>query len=71
MSAPLDSDGIPFDESEFTASERARVRKLLEEQERLNWAKRKARILIPVFIALVGGMWSVIDWVLRHVKFNP
>lgn len=66
-----DSDGVPFDESEFTASERARLRKMLEEQERLNWARRKARILIPIFIAVVGGMWSAVDWAAKHIKFSP
>ena len=66
-----DSDGIPFEESELTPGERARLRKMLTESERASWAWRRARVVVPAFVAVIAAGWASIDWVLKHLRFAP
>lgn len=62
---------MPFEESEFAPSERARLRKLLMENDRAMWAWRKSKIVVPILVAIIVGTWSVIEWILRHIQFKP
>jgi len=71
MNIPKDSDDMPFDDSEFSPEERARLRKVLVDEERSSWAWRQLRVLTPVAVAVVVGFWQAIDWMIKHLKFQP
>jgi len=64
-----DSMGLDGDEP-LSPEERLHLRKLMRDDERLTWARRKAKVIVPALIALVIGIWQLIDWLRLHVTFK-
>lgn len=72
MRRESDTDSLPLDgDPELTTEERLALRKLLRDEERASWAWRQLRVLAPVAVAVVVGMWQFWDWLAKHVKVTP
>lgn len=68
MSNP-DSGALPLDGApDLNADERLALRRLLRDQERNNWALRKARWIVPLIVSMVVGFYHFIDWLVKHYK---
>ena len=64
------SDTLPLDgAADLTAAERLAIRKVLRDNERASWALRKLRLLVPLAVASVVGVYQAVDWLLRHVRW--
>lgn len=67
-----DSDGMPLDgESELTPAERRALRRMIRDDERATWARRRLRVLVPVGVSIVVALWQAIEWVVKHVRVTP
>lgn len=67
-----DSDGIPLEgEPELTPAERLAVRRLLVADARASWARKQLRVLLPIAVACVVGLWQLFEWVRAHISFKP
>lgn len=67
-----DSDNMPLDgDTELTSVERKMLREMLREQERMSWARKKLKVLVPALVAVVVAIWQIIEWLQRHIRWNP
>lgn len=67
-----DTDGMPLDgESELTPAERRALRRIIRDDERATWARRKLRVLVPAGVGVVVALWQGAEWVVRHITFKP
>lgn len=68
----VDTDDMVLDgEAELSATERRTLRRLILDDERATWARRRLRVLIPAVVAMVIAIYQFADWVLKHVKVTP
>lgn len=67
-----DSDGMPLDgEADLTPAERRELRRMIRDDERAVWARRKLRFLVPVLVAVVTAIWQAVEWAVKHVRVTP
>ena len=67
-----DTDSLPLDgDKELTSDERLMLRKMMRDEERASWARRRLKILIPAFVAVVAAVWQAADWAIRHIQVRP
>lgn len=71
LTPPPGSDMMPLSDEPLSADESRAVRALLVKSDREKWALRRARVVVPVLVAVVTAAWQAIDWVLRHVTIKP
>ncbi len=66
-----DSDSLPLDgDIDLTPAERLMVRRMIREEERASWARRKLRVLVPAGVAVVVALWQVIEWGRAHIAWK-
>ena len=63
--APIAMSGEPLAETEI-----ARLRRVLLDRDREEWAWKKIRVVTPGIIAIVTVFWQGWDWIVRHLKYN-
>lgn len=66
-SGPAPLDGNP----QLTPDEVHRLRRLLLEADRTTWAAKKLRVLIPLGVSLVVGLFQIWSWVEKHLTIKP
>lgn len=67
-----DTDSLPLDgDKELTSAERLMLRKMMRDEERASWARRRLKFLIPAFVAVVAAVWQAADWAIRHIQVRP
>ena len=67
-----DTDSLPLDgDKELTSAERLMLRKMMRDEERASWARRRLKILIPALVAVVAAVWQAADWAIRHIQVRP
>jgi hypothetical protein len=71
MSRIPDSGAMGLDGDEpLSADERMQLRRMLREDDRMNWARRKLRYVAPMVVALIVAVWQLIEWVRLHISFK-
>lgn len=67
-----DTDSLPLDgDKDLTPDERLMLRKMMREEERASWARRRLKIFLPAVVAVVAAVWQVADWAIRHIQVRP
>jgi uncharacterized membrane protein len=65
------SDRVPLDgHDELSAAERKALREMLREAERMSWARKKMRVIVPIGVAAVVAIWQVVEWVSKHIRYT-
>lgn len=58
----------PTPQPVFTDDERRRIRKLLEDDDHATWLRKQVRVFTPWLIAVVGGVYALVNWAQSHWK---
>jgi hypothetical protein len=67
-----DSDTLPLEgEPELSPAERLMLRRMIRDEERATWARRRLRVLVPAMVAVVTMVWHAVDWAIKHVRVTP
>ncbi len=66
-SGPMDLDG----DEPLTPDERQHLRRLIRDDDRMTWARRKMRVFVPGAVAVVIGLWQCLLWIRDHVRVSP
>jgi hypothetical protein len=68
---PTDTDSMPLDGApDLSEAERLALRRLLRDDERAAWARRKLKVIVPVLVSIVVGMWQLFETIKAHVTFK-
>lgn len=66
-----DSDSMPLDGApDLNEQERLALRRLIRDEERAAWARRKLKVVMPAIVAFVIGTWQLIDWAKTHISWK-
>lgn len=66
-----ESDAMPLGDDELSPEERRALRRLLREDERMTWMRRKLKVILPAVVAAVAAAVAVWDWVVKHIRVVP
>lgn len=66
-----DTDSLPLNgDTDLTAAERLMLRKMMRDEERASWARRKLRIVVPAGVAMVVGLWHLVEWARANISWK-
>jgi hypothetical protein len=64
---PTDVDGgTPLSDRELE-----HVRRVLRDDDRATWARKKLGFILPIVVAVVTALWQVYEWAAKHLKVTP
>lgn len=64
---PMDLDStVPL-----TKQEVEHIRRVLRDDDRATWARKKLAVILPIVVAVVTGLWQLYEWAARHLKVTP
>ncbi|HOW47365.1 MAG TPA: hypothetical protein PLB26_06895 [Rubrivivax sp.] len=67
-----DTDSMPLDgDADLTAAERLQLRRMIRDDERASWARRKLRVIVPAVVAVVTVCYQAWDWAIKHIRVAP